>query len=1105
MFRIRIIFVIASFLIYSLHISGQPWMENASDAEGKLNFYLIQQNAEKYWENKPIEKGKGFKQWKRWEWYWQNRVNPDGSFPDAGITAKNWNDYLRLHPGKNRENVADWESLGPSSTTGGYAGLGRISSVAFHPVDQNIIWIGAPGGGLWKTTDGGNTWTTVFDNSVVLGVSGILIYGKNTNIMYIATGDGDASDTYSVGVLKSLDGGLTWQTTGLDWSVSQNRVIRRIIFDPDDENTIYAATSNGLYRTTNSGDDWTQLVSGNFFDVRANPNVFSNTFYASTASTIYRSTDNGATFTSVQTITGANRIALGVTNANTNYVYALCSNGSNNGFLAMYRSTDAGLSYTQQSTTPNLLGWSSTGSDTGGQGWYDLCVTVDPVNADIVYTGGVNVWKSINGGVDWALRTHWSGASGVQTVHADQHCMEWQNNTTLWLGNDGGIYRTTNGGINWSDKSNGLVISQMYKLGVSQADGRVITGLQDNGTKLKGNSGTWSDVIGGDGMECAIRPDNASVMYGTLYYGDIRRSTNGGSGWSGIKPSGAGNGSWVTPFTLDPNAPQTIYIGFKKIYKSTNQGTNWSAISGDLNSNPLNYLHVAPSNSNVIYAGRGSNLYRTINGGTNWSTMTIPGSNTVMLAIHPTNPDILWAVRSNYTSGQKVYKSVNGGSTWTNMSGTLPNLPVNCILYDQSTSNDALYIGMDVGIFYIDNDMEDWELYSTGLPNAPVTELEIKFDSDEIFASTYGRGLWKSIKKYNGTYCRSVNGLTAAEIGIDSARITWNAPNPPPVNGYQYGYSTNGTPPATWSSTSSTQGIIYGLSSNTKYYFFVRSVCEPTLFSAWQSAGPFYTSTTCDELSTDSGGNTADYSDNENIIRKICPDIPNYHVSITFTAFDVEAEWDALYVFNGSSTSDPKFSSGNPVTDAGFPAGGYYGTNLPGPFTSTHTSGCLTLQFMSDTYVTGDGWLANVSCLPNCNATVLTTTDSGYGSLRNVILCASSGQSIQFAPEITNDTIQLTSPIQIDKNISISDPPVKFKSNHGHYLFEVLNGKTFTLNNVSLIGGNGVNQTRVILNRGNLHLLNVDILDSLAGSGSGKTIENEGSMESQGNTGIRTQ
>ena len=155
---------------------AQPWFENALDGNGNLNFYLIQQNAERYFEGKDVEKGKGFKPYKRWEYYWENRINEDGSFPDAGITERNWNEYLKNQKSSGRTGIGNWTSLGPSITTGGYNGLGRINCVAFHPTNENIIWVGSPGGGLWKSTDGGNNWSTNFDNALVMGVSSIVIH-----------------------------------------------------------------------------------------------------------------------------------------------------------------------------------------------------------------------------------------------------------------------------------------------------------------------------------------------------------------------------------------------------------------------------------------------------------------------------------------------------------------------------------------------------------------------------------------------------------------------------------------------------------------------------------------------------------------------------------------------------------------------------------------------------------------------------------------------------------------------------------------------------------------------------------------------------------------
>ena len=1086
-------------------INAQPWFENAKDANGNLNYYLIRQNAEKYFEGKETEKGKGFKPYKRWEHYWEYRINEDGTFPEAGITERNWAEYLKNAGKRNRTPNGNWTSLGPNTTTGGYNGLGRINCVAFHPTDENIIWVGSPGGGLWKSTDGGNTWTTGFDNSVVLGVSGIVIHPNNPDIMYIATGDGDGYDTPSTGVLKSTDGGMTWQITELNWSVNQNRVIRRVIMDPDNYDMLLAATSNGLYRTTDAGNSWTIVVTGNFYDVRANPQASSNRFYAARGNTLFLSTDNGANWSSVHTISGANRIALGVSSANSNYVYALCSQSSDNGFLGLYRSTDSGNSYSLRSSAPNLLGWSQDGSDSGGQGWYDLCIAVDPTNAEIVYTGGVNTWKSIDGGQTWTLNTMWYNCGGcAPAVHADKHCMEFQNNTKLWQGNDGGIYYTTNGGSTWVDKSNGLVISQLYSLDVSQTDNKIITGLQDNGTKIKTNSGNWIDRIGGDGMECAIRPDNAAVLYGSIYYGRFYRSTNGGNSFSNLTVPDQNTGAWITPFLIDPAAPQTIYAAYKRVHKSTDQGNTWTTISGNLNSNNLNYLHVAPSNSNYIYTGLGNVLYRTTDGGINWDTMTVPGNNVRELAIHPGNPDIIWAVRSNYISGAKVYKSVNGGSTWTNVSGGLPNLPVNCIVYQEGT-DDGIYVGMDVGIFYRDNNLADWELFNNGLPNVEITDLKIKYDSGEIYAATYGRGTWKSPLRNSGSICSNVQALSVDSINYQSAFVFWTINHPNNYTGYNYGSTNTPTPPILGISTTDTSAVISNLNSNTDYYFHVRAICDDTLFSSWTTIGPVTTWTTCGDLSTDTGGQSQNYSNDENTIRYICPNGPYQQVEITFTDFQVEANWDALYIHNGNSIQTPLFSSGNPATNSGFPPGGFWGGQLPGTFISTHTSGCLTLHFRSDGSVTQRGWEATVDCIENCAQSVRFTDDDGLGTLRNVIACLPANDTVSFEPIVNGDTIRLLSPIIIDKNINImaNNQFITIEALHDGYIFEILPNASILIENVNFIGGKGNNDTRVFFNQGTLNLNSVDILDVKAGLGTGKSIENLGTLNFSQNCTIR--
>lgn len=1173
----------------------QPWGKNYGD---NLNFDQLVSNFETYWSDKKVEKGKGYKAFRRWQHYWEPRLLEDRSFPEAGRTISSFQDFLRDYRGPRtagRFQPANFSSLGPSSTNGGYAGTGRINSLAFHPTNSNIIYAGTSGGGLWQSNDGGSTWFTNTDNLATLGVSSILIHPTSPERIYIATGDGDGGDNYSVGVLLSLDGGVTFSTTGLNWNTSDTDLIRKLLFDPSNTDVILAATSIGIYRTIDKGVSWSLVQGGDFDDIEANPTAGSNVFYACAQGSIYKSTNGGASWTLKQTIAGTNRIALGVSPANATYVYALCSKSSNSGYNGLYRSTDSGDTYVARSTTPNLLGWNLTGNDTGGQGGYDLVVAVDPLNAEKVFTGGVNTWKSSDGGVNWTISTMWYGVSGVAEVHADKHALEWQNSTTLWQGNDGGVYKTTDGGVSWLHKGSGIVNSQMYKLGLSQADGKVMTGLQDNGSKLKQTAGSWSDALGGDGMECAVQQNDGQVLYGSLYNGDFNRSINGGSSWQNISDNvpGAPSGAWVTPFEIDPMMPTTIYAAYQQVYKSTDKGDSWTSIGNPSSGSTLNLLKIAPSNSSYIYAARSNgNIWRTTNGGTTWTALASPGNNLAYLAIHPNDANTLWAVRQNYTSGSKVYKSTNGGTTWTNISGNLPNIPANCIIY-QNGSQDGVYVGMDVGIYYRDNTLADWVLFNAGLPNVEVTELEIDYDENKIFAATYGRGLWSS-DLYNPIECFQPKAVSVSNLWNVSMTLQWQTPSVAPAFGYEWGINTTVNLPATTQSTTSTSVDISGLMPSTSYYLFVRSICTETDTSPWVRFGPvttlepcpkvlsislvdpgpnkagmqwvvitppsngyeyavtstatppasgtavaqnsvlvtgltpatyyyfhvrgncgvdgfsswsskqFQTSYTCGTNYYDSGGASANYSNNENRVQTICPTTYGYMASLTLTSIDIEEDWDALYVHNGNTTDNALLASANGVTQAGYPAGGYYGNTIPPVFTSTHASGCLTTHFLSDGGVTGAGWAGSISCINVCTNVVTNTNDDGPGSLRFALNCNTSGSQILFNVALAGDTIELDRPIELSQNFQIVNTAankVLINTVSSGPLFIINAPATVTFDNLRLLAGTGTTG-RAIDNAGTLTLKNVEINDHINGSG-GNVVKNTGTLNIEGVTGLK--
>ncbi|MBI9034819.1 MAG: T9SS type A sorting domain-containing protein [Bacteroidales bacterium] len=757
------LFVLSTGVLFS-----QVWFENLPQEKvqnGELSFFEIQKAFNDYWEPLDVENGyyesngelvkaAGWKQFKRWEWYWENRVDPvSGKFPNTSAFEQ-LNDYLSNNP-VDRSASGNWTSMGPNTTGGGYAGLGRLNSVAFRPGDNNTIYVGAPSGGVWKSTDGGSNWTPMGDNNAIIGVSDIVVIAGATtasDIVYIATGDRDAGDNYSIGVLKSTDGGTTWAATGLSFQASQSRKANRLILDPGNNNILYVATTVGVYKTTDAGANWVLQTGTNFIDMEMNPGTSSTLYGSTTTGGIYRTTNSGANWTQVLSDASGRRTELAVSANNSTVVYAVMGN-SGNGLHRIYKSTNSGQSFSSvfSGTTTNLLNWDCSSTASGGQAWYDLCIAADPTNANTLFVGGVNTWKSTNGGSSWSISTHWSGtcSGGATTVHADKHFMAYQNGTsTLFECNDGGLYKTTNAGSSWSHLSNGMEISQIYKIGVAQTvNNDVVAGLQDNGTKAL-ITGNWNDVIGGDGMDCAIDPSNHNTQYGELYYGDIKRTTNHWGSSTSIKSGLSGSAAWVAPFIIDPSNTNTLYMGYQDVFKSTNQGSSWTKISS-WSGSTLRSLAIAPSSANTICAATTSTLYRTTNGGSSWTNITgsFGGSTITSIAIKNDDPNTIWVSLGQFNANS-VFQSTDGGSSWTNISTGLPQIPTLSVIQNkQNVAEVELYVGTDVGV-YMKKGTADWIPFFNGLPNVVVSEVEIYYAANpadsRIRAATYGRGLWES-------------------------------------------------------------------------------------------------------------------------------------------------------------------------------------------------------------------------------------------------------------------------------------------------------------------------------------------------------------------------
>ncbi len=780
-----LLLIVFAILVSNTH--AQQWnslLPQDKVESGKVTFNDYQKAFNDYWTPKNVEQGYyiengekikagGWKQFKRWEWYWENRVDPKtGAFPNTS-TYEEYRKIIKTIP-VTKSPSGQWTSMGPSSSAGGYAGLGRLNCVGFHPTDNNTLYAGAASGGVWKTTDGGANWISQANDIDAIGISDIVVLPTSgDDIVYIATGDRDASDTYSVGVLKSINGGSTWANTGLVFTAGQKRRINRLLVDPVNNTIFYAATTIGVYKSNDSGVNWTSITSEVFIDMEFKPGA-SNIIYGSTKQGyIYRTTDSGTNWTQ-SLATSGKRTELAVSPNDATVVYALIA-ASNSGLYGIYKSTDSGSSFSVVYNGPNLLAWSCSGGDSGGQGWYDLCIATDPTDDDIVFIGGVNTWKSTDGGTTWNINNHWSSNCGgsASNVHADKHNLTYQNGTsTLWECNDGGLYSTSNSGSTWSHHTTGMTISQMYRLGVAQTTTQdVITGLQDNGTKALLSS-TWEDVIGGDGMECLIDFSDENTQYGSLYYGAIHRTTD--AWWSSTQINGgiSGNAAWVTPYVQDPNASSTLYVGYEDVWKSTNQGDNWTKIS-NWGGNTLRSLTVAPSNSNYIYAATTGTLYGTTDGGTSWSNITgsLPtgSSNITYISAKADDPSTIWVSMGEFNNNC-VYESSNGGSSWTDISSGLPSLPTNCVIQNkQNTTQVELYAATDVGV-YLKLGTANWIPFFTNMPNVVVTELEITYDNGTpanslIRAATYGRGLWES-DLYSATTTLGAN-FTANNTSIE--------------------------------------------------------------------------------------------------------------------------------------------------------------------------------------------------------------------------------------------------------------------------------------------------------------------------------------------------
>ncbi|GGX11832.1 VPS10 domain-containing protein [Aquimarina muelleri] len=737
-----ILIALICYVGHSQYNSSAPWMEDLSQNKSSsgidipLKFQKITNAFDAYWENKDYKKkGSGYKPFMRWEEYWKNSLLPDGTMPTPENLWRAWEEKNNM-VSSSKNAVASWVPMGPFNheVTGSWSpGQGRVNVAIVDPNNPNTFYIGAPAGGIWKSTDKGANWTSLSDNLPQIGVSGIAIDPNNSNTIYISTGDDDASDSYSIGVLKSTDGGSSWAKTGLEFTNSQT-TSNDIYIDPNNSNTLWIATSVGVYKTTNAGNTWTRTLTGDIKDIKLKPGN-SNVIYAATKNSFYKSTNGGNSFTKIQSglPTSSGRFVIEVTPANPNYVYILSAKdrNANYAFQGLYRSTNSGDSFSKTLETTNIL--------ESSQAWYDLALAVSDTNANTVFVGCFNVWKSTDGGDNFKVINDWARPQQATYTHADIHFLRYYNGK-LFCGSDGGVYLSENNGGSFTDLTEGLQIGQFYRISVAEnsSSNNIVGGLQDNGGYAR-NGNTWNNYFGADGMDCAVSGSDPNTYYGFLQGGgSLYKTTNRGQTQNKVA-NGPEAGNWVTPLVSDKDG--NIYAGYSSFYKLNN--TSFQKQSSFNFGGKLDQIEVDPSNTNNIYVSRKNNLYKSTNKGVNWTKVYSSATNITSIEVHNDNSNIIFISTSGYSASgvsNGVFKSTNQGSNFSNITGNLPSEAKNVVRHQKGTEN--IYVGTYLGVYYKQGN-SDWENYSENLPNVSVRDLEVNYKDQVLLAGTYGRGVWK--------------------------------------------------------------------------------------------------------------------------------------------------------------------------------------------------------------------------------------------------------------------------------------------------------------------------------------------------------------------------
>lgn len=636
-----------------------------------------------------------------------------------------------------------WTPMGPFTSI---AGIGRVNCITFSPNDTNTLYIGAPSGGFWKSYDHGKTWETTTDAISSIGVSGISIPNDSPNVIYISTGDKDLWDSRSIGILKSIDGGNTWDTTGLIFNIStENRICGKVIINQQHQNILHVYSNTYYYKSLNSGNTFsTKNFNEEITSLIMHPLNPEILYMGTINGKLFRTIDGGENWTEITSnigyasVNNRQRLTLTVNPTIPNAIYVLSQGvadlDENSG---VYVSKNLGYSFLK------------LGSN-GFNHWYGYTIAASSTDTNLIVVGGTYLFRTFNFGNTWNLaHTASTGFYDTSYLHVDIHDIQIRNNK-IYVGNDGGIASTPQNESNWKNLNGNLALSQLYGFSSDEKHlSNMLIGSQDIGCgTLKNNA--YKILTGGDGMKPIYDKVNSNTFYLSSQNGNFYKTTNGGNSFNynffGYNKTNEW-GAWTTPIIVSKYGDDTLYIPHENLYKTTNKGISWvnlTKFQSPIDA-PIKYINIPDSDPNKIYILRewGYDFFKSIDKGANWQKLNKPKNIGIYnFAVSSSNSNRIFAITVGLIDSNKVFQSNDGGFTWTNISYNLPNIYIHSIVYHNNTK-DRVFVGTEMGVYYKDSTMNEWVKFGTGLPNTKINELEIHKLSNNLRAATYGRGIWQ--------------------------------------------------------------------------------------------------------------------------------------------------------------------------------------------------------------------------------------------------------------------------------------------------------------------------------------------------------------------------